>query len=118
MEFKIVHELPGRIRLRTPAGTFSKDEAPALCAVLEALRGVERAQASHSTGSVLIYFERERRDEILTAVSIMTRDYYAGIEMPRRGVPSSMLTSRPSASSLRSASSALALGRAAAFSGS
>ncbi len=87
MEFKIVHELPGRIRLRTPAGTFSKDEAPALCAVLEALRGVERAQASHRTGSVLIYFERERRDEILTAVSIMTRDYYEDIEMPRRGAP-------------------------------
>ncbi|HIT03646.1 MAG TPA: heavy metal translocating P-type ATPase, partial [Candidatus Caccocola faecipullorum] len=87
MEFKIVHELPGRIRLRTPAGTFSKDEVPALCAVLEALRGVERAQASHRTGSVLIYFERERRDEILTAVSIMTRDYYEDITMPRRGAP-------------------------------
>ena len=87
MEFKIVHELPGRIRLRTPAGTFTKDEAPALCAVLEALRGVERAQASHRTGSVLIYFERERRDEILTAVSIMTRDYYEDIAMPRRGAP-------------------------------
>lgn len=87
MEFKIVHELPGRIRLRTPAGTFSKEEAPALCAVLETLRGVTKVKASHLTGSVLIYFEKECRDEILAAASIMTRDYYAGIEMPRRGVP-------------------------------
>ena len=40
MEFKIVHELPGRVRLRTPAGTFTKDEAPSVCAVLETLNGV------------------------------------------------------------------------------
>lgn len=87
MEFKIIHELPGRIRLRTPAGTFTKNEAPALCAVLETLRGVRAATASHLTGSVLIHFEPERRGEILTAVSIMTREYYVGIEMPRRGAP-------------------------------
>lgn len=87
MEFKIVHELPGRVRLRTPAGTFTKDEAPSVCAVLETLNGVIKVKASHRTGSVLIYFERERRDEILAAVSVMTREYYEGVEMPRRGAP-------------------------------
>lgn len=87
MEFKIVHELPGRIRLRTPAGTFTKEEAPAVCAVFETLDGVTRVKASHRTGSILIYFEPPRRGEILTAASVMTREYYEGIEMPGRGVP-------------------------------
>ncbi len=87
MEFRIIHELPGRVRLRTPARTFTKDEAPALCAVIEALRGVRKARASHLSGSILIYFDREQRDGILAAVSLMTRDSYDGIEMPSPGAP-------------------------------
>ena len=54
MEFVIAHELPGRIRLRTPKGTFSKKNAPAVEALLESQRGVKRVRAAYLTGSILI----------------------------------------------------------------
>ena len=45
MEFVVAHELPGRIRLRTPKGTFSKKNAPAVEALLESQRGVKKVKA-------------------------------------------------------------------------
>ena len=71
MEFVIAHELPGRIRLRTPKGTFSKKNAPAVEALLESQRGVKRVRAAYLTGSILIYFEAPQRENVLSAAALL-----------------------------------------------
>ncbi len=81
MEYVIAHELPGRIRLRTPKGTFSKKSAPAVEALLESQRGVKKVKAAYLTGSVLIYFEASCRESVLLAAALLTRDYYEDKEL-------------------------------------
>lgn len=81
MEFVIAHELPGRIRLRTPKGTFSKKNAPAVEALLESQRGVKRVRAAYLTGSILIYFEAPQRENVLSAAALLTEDYYDDEEL-------------------------------------
>ncbi len=81
MEFVVAHELPGRIRLRTPKGTFSKKNAPAVEALLESQRGVKKVKASYLTGSILICFEVSCREGVLSAAALMTRDYYDDEEL-------------------------------------
>ena len=48
MEFVIAHELPGRIRLRTPKGTFSKKNASAVEALWRIAAGREEGQGGLS----------------------------------------------------------------------
>lgn len=93
MEFVIAHELPGRIRLRTPKGTFSKKNVPAVEALLESQRGVKRVRAAYLTGSILIYFEAPQRENVLSAAALLTEDYYDGEELEglRGGAPQDSL---------------------------
>lgn len=93
MEFVIAHELPGRIRLRTPKGTFSKKNAPAVEALLESQRGVKRVRAAYLTGSILIYFEAPQRENVLSAAALLTEDYYDDEELEglRGGAPQDSL---------------------------
>ena len=89
MEYVIAHELPGRVRLRTPKGTFSKKSAPAVEALLESQRGVKKVKAAYLTGSVLIYFEAAYRESVLSAAALLTREYYEDGELEGlRGEPS------------------------------
>lgn len=81
MEYIIAHELPGRIRLRTPSGTFRKKHEAAIEALLEAQPGVQEVKASYLTGSILIYFEPLYRDSVLSAVSLLTEDLYGDKEL-------------------------------------
>ena len=80
MEYTIVHELPGRMRLRCPPGSFSHAEAQVIAALLETQDGVREARASFRTGSLLIHYEPRFRDSILKAVQLMDRSFYGGID--------------------------------------
>jgi heavy metal translocating P-type ATPase len=97
MDCKIVHELPGRIRLRCPRGlSFTEDEAGVIESLLEAQAGVIDATASHVTGSILVLFEpcgpgtgesgqnRQTRRKILTAVAMIDRSYLDGESLPAK----------------------------------
>ena len=58
MNCGIVHELPGRIRLRYRRGfSFTEGEAGIIEYLLEAQDGVLDVTASHVTGSILVLFE-------------------------------------------------------------
>ena len=58
MNCGIVHELPGRIRLRCRRGfSFTEGEAGVIEYLLEAQDGVLDVTASHVTGSILVLFE-------------------------------------------------------------
>lgn len=87
MDYTIVHELPGRIRLHTPRGSFSQNEERAVGALLETVKGVKSAKASWRTGSVLIYFDGGKRAEVLAAVTAMTREHFGDIDFGERRQP-------------------------------
>ena len=79
MDFSIVHELPGRLRLRC-SGSFTRVEGSVIGAILETQPGVTQAVASHRTGSLLIHYEGEVRQSILTAVGLLDKTFYEGID--------------------------------------
>ncbi|EGY25967.1 heavy metal translocating P-type ATPase family protein [Desulfovibrio sp. A2] len=69
MDYRIAHELPGRLRLRCAPGSLSQDRAHDLVARIVAVAGVAEAHATVSTGSVLVrYASPAARGEVLTVV--------------------------------------------------
>ncbi|MDR2175706.1 MAG: heavy metal translocating P-type ATPase [Synergistaceae bacterium] len=70
MNFSVEHELPGRLRLRCPGGSFTREGADAIAARLEAHAGVTGVSASHRTGGLLIHYEGSRA-AVLTAVELL-----------------------------------------------
>ncbi len=69
MDYRIAHELPGRLRLRCAPGSFSQDRAHDLVARIVAVDGVAEAHATVTTGSVLVRYARPAaRGEVLAVV--------------------------------------------------
>lgn len=75
MQYTIIHELPGRLRVRCGMHAFRKDQIPALCAELGAVHGVDSIDAHAANGGILIHYELGQRDSILSMLSqIETRE--------------------------------------------
>lgn len=69
MDYRIAHELPGRLRLRCAPGSFSQDRAQDLVARIVAVDGVAEAHATATTGSLLVRYARPAaRGEVLAVV--------------------------------------------------
>ena len=69
MDYRIAHELPGRLRLRYAPGSLSQDRAQDLVTRIVAVAGVAEAHATASTGSVLVrYASPAARGEVLAVV--------------------------------------------------
>ena len=68
MVFKIISELPGRLRLRCGARLFSDEEARGVSYELMAVEGVRTAEVHASNGSILVTFEPCAREAVLAAV--------------------------------------------------
>ena len=75
MDFQIVHELPGRLRLCCGEGAFTLSESLVVASLLEQLDGVDRVKASFRTGSLLVLHRPQVRDTVLEAVRIMDREF-------------------------------------------
>lgn len=69
MKFAVVHDLPGRIRLRCGQYAFTEDEGFSLQEVLEKETFVESIKVSHLTGSMLIFYKEGSRQNLLDVVS-------------------------------------------------
>ncbi|MDR1471944.1 MAG: heavy metal translocating P-type ATPase [Synergistaceae bacterium] len=80
MRFYIEHELPGRLRLRARANSFSREQAYVIGALLETQPGVISAEASHRTGGILIHCENGARDMVLSAVEALDESFYGDID--------------------------------------
>ena len=80
MDFQIVHELPGRLRLCCGEGAFTLSESLVVASLLEQLDGVDRVKASFRTGSLLVLHRPQVRDTVLEAVRIMDREFYGDID--------------------------------------
>ena len=68
MVFRIVSELPGRLRLRCGAGLFTDGEARGVSYELMAIEGVRTAEVHASNGSILVTFEFAARETVLACV--------------------------------------------------
>jgi cation transport ATPase len=68
MEYRIIHELPRRIRLRCGRYVFTPERASAVEQFLLTLEGVEAARASSISGSVLLTLNPFFRNSILEKI--------------------------------------------------
>lgn len=64
----IVHEMPGRMRLRCGKFTFSLDESYSLEYILNRNKYIEKVDVSYITGSILISYKGDFRNDILKLI--------------------------------------------------
>jgi heavy metal translocating P-type ATPase len=80
MNFSLEHEIPGRIRLRCPRNSFTREEGAVIGAILETQPGIVSVAASCGTGSLLVHYTGEARDSVLKAVELMDESLYGQID--------------------------------------
>ncbi|MDR2247290.1 MAG: heavy metal translocating P-type ATPase [Treponema sp.] len=68
MEYRIIHELPRRIRLNCGRYAFSPGQAAAAEQFLLALEGVKTAKVSSITGGLLLVLEASQRQTVLDRI--------------------------------------------------
>lgn len=71
MQFTIVYDNYGRIRLRSGKYAFSVDEAYSIAAHLQKCSFISSVRASYFNGGLLILYDADYRDEVLAQVSGM-----------------------------------------------
>ena len=70
----LLHEVPGRLRVRDPAIAGDASRAASRAALVQALPGIRRVKANPLTGSLVVEHDGapERRDAILAALGLAT----------------------------------------------
>ena len=71
MKYTIVHDMPGRIRLRCGRNAFSLDEGYSITSVLMAQTIVTDAKASSINGSLLIFYIDDSRSLLLDFIDTL-----------------------------------------------
>jgi heavy metal translocating P-type ATPase len=84
LKYKIVSDLPQRIRLSCGRYAFSKEESFALAEAAAVWPGVTDARAGYLTGSIVICYQGDCREDLLRAVSDLRLSDLAppGLETP------------------------------------
>ena len=78
MLYRIVSDIPGRLRLRTQAGLFDDEEARGVAYALMRTRGVRHAEVHPANGSILVAFDPIERRRVLSAI-----DAFDVLDLPR-----------------------------------
>lgn len=71
MKYHIVSDLSGRLRVRCGKYAFAKEEGDAIVLHLSRLPWVESAKASYINGSILVFYSKGFRRELLSALSVL-----------------------------------------------
>ncbi len=69
MQYKIVSDIPGRLRLRLGLRSLEEDEARGITYALMRMEGVRRAEAHAANGSVLVVFDPVCRQGVLDSIA-------------------------------------------------
>ncbi len=69
MNYAIANKLPGRIRLNCGRFAFSEKTSISMLSILKNQKGVIKATVSHVTGSIVIFYEENEIDNILSFIS-------------------------------------------------
>lgn len=78
MRYRIVSDIPGRLRLRCGRGLFSDEEARGVAHALMAIEGVRSAEVHIANGSILVTGSPGARDAVLAAI-----DELSVLSLPR-----------------------------------
>jgi len=63
MNLKIEHQVPGRVRMKIPAGKGNPDLLQQISEVFAAIPGIEEITTNPVTGSVVLHYDADRHDE-------------------------------------------------------
>lgn len=69
MKFIIAHDLPGRVRLRCGEYAFTLNQSYGIENVLSQNSYIKSVTVSHITGSILVYYQNEFRENVLDSVA-------------------------------------------------
>ena len=80
MKFKIVHDTPGRIRLRCGGHYFDKNQEKSLEKTILSEQYVESVKAKSVNGGILITYQSDYRQELLNYIKGIKRNQLAAVE--------------------------------------
>src|SRR5580704_10081704 len=63
MNLKIEHQVPGRVRMKIPAGKGNPELLKQISEVFGVIPGIEEVTVNPSTGSVVLHYDTDRHDE-------------------------------------------------------
>jgi Heavy metal associated domain 2 len=63
MNLKIEHQVPGRVRMKIPAGKGNPDLLKQVSETFAVIPGIEHVTVNPTTGSVVLYYDTDRHDE-------------------------------------------------------
>src|SRR5580692_6613286 len=63
MNLKIEHQVPGRVRMKIPAGKGNPELLKQISEVFCAIPGIEEITVNPTTGSVVLHYDADRHDE-------------------------------------------------------
>src|SRR5262249_418893 len=63
MNLKIEHQMPGRVRMKIPAGKGNPELLQKISETFAAIPGIEEVTVNPATGSVVLHYDTDRHDE-------------------------------------------------------
>src|SRR5262249_1280698 len=63
MNLQIAHQVPGRVRMKIPAGKGNPELLKQISEVFGAIPGIENITVNPTTGSVVLHYDADRHDE-------------------------------------------------------
>jgi hypothetical protein len=63
MNLKIEHQIPGRVRMKIPAGKGNADLLKQISEIFAVIPGIEEVTVNPTTGSVVLHYDTDRHDE-------------------------------------------------------
>jgi hypothetical protein len=63
MNLKIEHQVPGRVRMKIPAGKGNPELLKQVSETFAVIPGIEQVTVNPTTGSVVLYYDTDRHDE-------------------------------------------------------
>jgi hypothetical protein len=63
MNLKIEHQVPGRVRMKIPAGKGNAELLKQVSEVFGVIPGIEQVTVNPTTGSVVLHYDTDRHDE-------------------------------------------------------
>ncbi len=63
MNLKIEHQVPGRVRMKIPAGKGNPELLKTISETFAVIPGIEQVTVNPTTGSVVLFYDTDRHDE-------------------------------------------------------
>jgi hypothetical protein len=63
MNLQIAHQVPGRVRMKIPAGKGNPELLQQISEVFRVIPGIEQITVNPATGSVVLHYDTDRHDE-------------------------------------------------------